>query len=83
MRDLELQHSMDRRGHVTFRSGLPTGAFGHGFQAACDGQLGGAMKVYREWQVVGDDLWLKKRIRWRGAASSIVFAPGTRNKRAR
>jgi uncharacterized protein (DUF608 family) len=61
MRDLELQHSMDRRGHVTFRSGLPTGAVGHGFHAACDGQLGGVMKVYREWQIAGDDLWLKKR----------------------
>ena len=38
MPDLELQHSMDRRGYLTFRSVLPTVAVGHGFHAACDGQ---------------------------------------------
>lgn len=61
LRDQELLHSMDRRGHVTFRSALPTSAVGHGFHAASDGQLGGVMKVYREWQVCGDDTWLKER----------------------
>jgi hypothetical protein len=40
LRDLELKHSMDRRGHVTFRSALPTGDAAHGFHAASDGQLG-------------------------------------------
>lgn len=61
MRDAELKHSMDRRGHVAFRSTLPTGAAEHGFHAACDGQLGGVMKVYREWQIGGDQRWLKAR----------------------
>jgi uncharacterized protein (DUF608 family) len=59
LRDQELQYSMDKRGHVTFRSALPTGATGHGFHAAADGQLGGIMKTYREWLIYGDDAWLK------------------------
>lgn len=61
LRDVELQHSMDRRGHVTFRSALPTGEVEHGFHPASDGQLGGVMKVYREWQIAGDEQWLKAR----------------------
>ena len=61
LRDQELKWSMDERGHVTFRSALPTGAVDHGFHAASDGQLGGVMKVYREWQICGDDAWLKER----------------------
>ena len=63
LRDQELMWSMDRRGHVTFRSALPTGHTSHGHHAAADGQLGGIMKVYREWQVSGDDAWLAARYR--------------------
>jgi hypothetical protein len=51
---------MDERGHVTFRSALPDGFAPHLFHAACDGQLGGVMKVYREWQISGDREWLVK-----------------------
>ena len=29
--------------------------------AAADGQMGCLMKVYREWQIAGDDQWLKAR----------------------
>jgi len=61
LRDQELKWSMDRRGHVTFRSALPTGEVGHRFHAASDGQLGGVMKVYREWLIGGDDAWLEER----------------------
>ncbi|HIG18490.1 MAG TPA: hypothetical protein EYQ31_15080 [Candidatus Handelsmanbacteria bacterium] len=51
---------MDRRGHITFRSSLPDGETEHQFHAASDGQLGGIMKVYREWQICGDRKWLKR-----------------------
>ena len=60
LREQELQRSMDVKGHVTFRSALPDGPTRHTFHAASDGQLGGIMKVYRDWQICGDDLWLKK-----------------------
>lgn len=32
----------------------------HDFHAASDGQLGGLMKVFRDWQISGDLAWLKK-----------------------
>ncbi len=60
LREQELVRSMDEKGHVTFRSALPDGFAPHLFQAASDGQLGGIMKVYREWQISGDKDWLLK-----------------------
>jgi uncharacterized protein (DUF608 family) len=60
LRELELGRSMDESGHVTFRSALPEGPAKHDFHAASDGQLGGIMKVYREWQISGDANWLQK-----------------------
>ena len=59
-REQELERTMDKHGHVTFRSALPDGEVAHGYHAASDGQLGGIMKVYREWQISGDEKWLKK-----------------------
>ena len=38
---------------------LPIRAPQHEFQAAADGQLGGIMKVYREWRISGDTGWLR------------------------
>ena len=60
LRDLELVRSMDDRGHVNFRGAIPDGPVDHNFHAAADGQLGGIMKVYRDWQVSGDAAWLKR-----------------------
>ena len=60
LRELELSRSMDEKGHVTFRSALPEGPVDHGFHAASDGQLGGIMKVFRDWQISGDLDWLLK-----------------------
>jgi len=58
LRRRELEESMNEQGHINFRAappGLPTP---HDFHAAADGQLGGIMKVYREWQISGDRDWL-------------------------
>ncbi len=60
LRELELGRSMDENGHVTFRSALPEGPVKHDFHAASDGQLGGIMKVFRDWQISGDTNWLRK-----------------------
>jgi uncharacterized protein (DUF608 family) len=60
LRQREMEESMDNRGHVNFRAsppGLPTP---HDFHAAADGQLGGIMQVYREWQICGDRTWLDR-----------------------
>ncbi|MFZ0746097.1 MAG: GH116 family glycosyl hydrolase [Terracidiphilus sp.] len=58
LRDLELVRSMDERGHVNFRGAIPDGPVDHSDYAAADGQLGGIMKVYRDWQISGDSDWL-------------------------
>ena len=60
LRELELLRSMNEEGHVTFRSALPEGPVPHNFHAASDGQLGGILKVFRDWQICGDLEWLKK-----------------------
>jgi uncharacterized protein (DUF608 family) len=60
LRDLELVRSMDDRGHVTFRGAIPDGPVDHRFHAASDGQLGGILKLYRDWHISGDTEWLKR-----------------------
>jgi hypothetical protein len=59
LREGELMRSMNDRGHVNFRASLPEGPATHHHHAAADGQLGGIMKVYRDWQISGDTRWLE------------------------
>jgi uncharacterized protein (DUF608 family) len=42
------------------------------YVAAADGQMGGILKVYREWLVSGDDGWL--RAMWPAVKRSLAFA---------
>ncbi|RPI22195.1 MAG: hypothetical protein EHM61_22860 [Acidobacteria bacterium] len=60
LREAEFRESQDERGHQTFRTALPIRPTTHTFHAAADGQLGGIMKVYREWRISGDTDWLKR-----------------------
>lgn len=60
LRDTEFHEDQDDRGHQTFRSALPVRPNTHDFHAAADGQLGGIMKMYREWRVTGDTTWMKQ-----------------------
>jgi len=59
LRETEFFVSQNEEGHQTFRSALPILPVKHDFHAASDGQLGGIMKVYREWRISGDTEWLK------------------------
>ena len=59
LRRTEFHESQDARGHQSFRAALPVRPVAHGFHAAADGQLGGIMKVHREWRIGGDDGWLR------------------------
>ncbi|HYF51112.1 MAG TPA: GH116 family glycosyl hydrolase [Planctomycetota bacterium] len=59
-REQELERSMFEDGYVKFRSALPDGPTTRDFHPAADGQLGGILKVYRDWQICGDDAWLRK-----------------------
>jgi len=58
LRETEFLVSQDERGHQTFRTTLPIGPAGHTFHAAADGQLGGIIKVHRDWRISGDTGWL-------------------------
>ncbi|MCP4256476.1 MAG: hypothetical protein GY774_02990 [Planctomycetes bacterium] len=60
LRETEFTQSQDERGHQIFRTALPIRPTIHDYHAASDGQLGGIMKVYREWRISGDTLWLKE-----------------------
>jgi uncharacterized protein (DUF608 family) len=60
LRESEFNESQDDRGHQTFRTALPIRPTTHDYHAASDGQLGGIMKVYREWRISGDTPWLKE-----------------------
>jgi uncharacterized protein (DUF608 family) len=60
LRETEFFPSQDSQGHQTFRSALPIRPVATTFYAASDGQLGGIMKVYRDWHICGDTDWLKK-----------------------
>ena len=58
MREVEFAHATDDKGLMSFRVNLPlerAQAFG---KAAADGQMGCIMKMYRDWQLSGDDRML-------------------------
>ncbi len=59
-REQELFRSINEPGHINFRSAPPGMETTHTYHAAADGQLGGILKTYREWQISGDDEWLQK-----------------------
>ena len=60
LRETEFGVSQNEAGHQAFRSALPIRIIEHDFHAAADGQLGGIMKVYREWRISGDTAWLRR-----------------------
>jgi uncharacterized protein (DUF608 family) len=59
LRETEFGPSQNAAGHQQFRSALPIRPVVHDFHAAADGQLGGIMKVFREWRISGDTDWLR------------------------
>ena len=59
LRETEFMVSQNKAGHQTFRSILPIRPVAHTYHPASDGQLGGIMKVYREWRISGNTNWIK------------------------
>ncbi|HUP12226.1 MAG TPA: GH116 family glycosyl hydrolase, partial [Niastella sp.] len=60
LRHTEFCENQNDEGHQAFRANLPISPLKHDFHAAADGQLGGIMKVYREWRISGDNQWVDK-----------------------
>ncbi|MEA4978279.1 MAG: GH116 family glycosyl hydrolase [Petrimonas sp.] len=59
LRETEFKVSQNEEGHQNFRTNIPITPAEHSFHAAADGQLGGIMKVYRDWRISGDTEWMK------------------------
>jgi len=71
LRDTEFDEDQDEHGHQTFRTSLPVRPNTHDFHAAADGQLGGIIKVYRDWRISGDTVWMKKL--WPAVRQSLDY----------
>ncbi len=71
LRNTEFKVSQNEEGHQTFRANLPVTPPKHNFHAAADGQLGGIMKVHREWRVSGDTEWLREL--WPAVKQSLDY----------
>lgn len=81
LRETEFFQSQNAEGHQTFRSALPIREIKSSFHAAADGQLGGIMKVYREWRISGDTFWMKKL--WPQVRQSLDFCISTWDPRGK
>ena len=73
MREIEYNYGLnDTSGLMSFRVSLPLKKYTNWKVAAADGQMGTVMKVYREWQLSGDDEFLRKL--WPGVKKALVFS---------
>ena len=75
LRETEFGPSQDARGHQTFRAALPIRPVEPDFHAAADGQLGGILKVHRDWRISGDTEWLRRL--WPRVRQSLDYCIAT------
>jgi len=59
MREVEFGHATNDQGLMSFRVNLPLGRAQEFARAAADGQAGCILKMYRDWQLSGDDELLR------------------------
>jgi uncharacterized protein (DUF608 family) len=59
LRETEFLVDQSPEGHEVFRAALPIRPLDHNSVAASDGQLGGIVKMYRDWRISGDTEWMK------------------------
>jgi non-lysosomal glucosylceramidase len=75
MREVEYEYGLnDTTGLMSFRVSLPLDkkSTANWKLAAADGQMGTIMKMYREWQLSGDNEFLKNH--WDGVKKALSFA---------
>lgn len=71
LRKAAFGYSMDEAGAMHFRQSLPDGKDRSGF-AAADGQMGQILHAYLDWQLSGDNGWLKSM--WPRVKKGLEFA---------
>ena len=72
MRETDFLTNTRADGSMAFRTLLPTGRALWKFRPAADGQMGSVLKLYREWQISGDDAFL--RLLWPKAKAALEYA---------
>jgi len=71
MRNVEFGVSTDSAGLMSFRTELPLETAKRNGRAAADGQMGTIMKMYRDWQLSGDESFLKQN--WPNVKKALAF----------
>ena len=71
MREVEFLHATHDNGLMSFRVNLPLEHARDFAYAAADGQMGCLMKLYRDWQLSGDDAMLQEL--WPKARKALEF----------
>ncbi len=71
MREIEFIHGTDEQGLMSFRINLPLAQGTALGRAAADGQMGCLIKLYREWQLSGNDERLRRL--WPKAKQALAF----------
>lgn len=71
MREVEFLHATNEKGLMVFRTSLPLGREQEWVCAAADGQMGCLMRLYRDWQLSGDDAFLQSV--WPKARKAMEF----------
>ena len=72
MRDTDFLHQVRSDDSMAFRAIVPLDIKQSDFRPAADGQMGCILKLYREWQISGDNAFLKKM--WPNAKRALEFA---------
>jgi len=71
MREVEFEAATGPSGHMSFRVNLPLSRARGWKVAAADGQMGCLMKLYRDWQLSGDEGLLRRL--WPAARRAMEF----------
>ncbi|MDD5677743.1 MAG: GH116 family glycosyl-hydrolase [Kiritimatiellae bacterium] len=71
MRATEFDCATDDTGLMSFRVYLPLSQARKYGRAAADGQMGCILKIYREWQLSGDNAWLARL--WPKVKAALAF----------
>jgi len=71
MREIEFGYATNNTGLMSFRVNLPLNNAQNSGTAAADGQMGTIMKMYRDWQLSGDDEQLKRL--WPNIKKALAF----------
>jgi non-lysosomal glucosylceramidase len=84
MREAEYRYNLADDGRMAFRTSVPLGVtaeegalggtagLGERFHPAADGQMGGVMRIYRDYMLTGDTDWLKTM--WPSVKKSLEYA---------